>query len=58
MTRIVEKKYGKEASGICTEGVEIAGNAGQAYKDFKNAEIKAIARATAKETVKQVGDKV
>lgn len=35
MTKVIEKKYGKEASELFGEGCEVVENAGKVYKDVK-----------------------
>ena len=52
MKKLVEKKYGTEASEVFSTGVDAVGNIGTSYKDLKKAEVTAIAKATAKETAK------
>jgi hypothetical protein len=49
VTKVIEKKYGKDASELFNEGYGVVENAGQVYKDVKKGEAKAIAKATAKE---------
>ena len=52
MTRVIEKKFGKEASDLFNEATDVVKEVSDSYKEVKNNQVENICKITAKDSVK------
>lgn len=58
MTRVIEKKFGKEASDLFNEATDVVKEIGDSYKEVKNNQVENICKMTAKDNAKEKAKEV